>query len=101
MIYLYIELKKADLTLSLQIVGDALIAMAFVRNGLSAATIFATSPWLEALGLHNTFTSIGCLSLGFGLLCVPMIVWGKKARLACAKRYAFYASRQMDCRYLR
>jgi len=77
-----------------EILGDALIGVAFVRNAVAAGIVFATGPWIANLGLHNTFVSIGCLSLFISLLAVPMIIWGKKLRILCSRRYVAYAKLQ-------
>lgn len=40
------------------------------------------------------FVSAACLSLGVGLLTIPMIIWGKKARIRTAGRYRVLAAGQ-------
>jgi hypothetical protein len=60
--------------------------------------VFALSPWIAALGLHNMFTCVGCLALFLNMLVLPMIIWGGKFRIICAKRYADMAERQFDAR---
>lgn len=40
--------------------------------------VFALAPWIAGLGLHNTFTNVGCLALALNLTTLPMIIWGKK-----------------------
>ncbi|RDW80295.1 MFS general substrate transporter-24 [Coleophoma cylindrospora] len=77
-----------------EILGDALIGVAFVRNAIAAGIVFAVSPWIDNLGFHDCFVSIGCLSLFIMLLAVPMIIWGKKFRVMCKHRYAEYAKMQ-------
>ncbi|KAI1625939.1 serine/threonine kinase 16 [Exophiala viscosa] len=74
-----------------EILGDALIGVTFVRNIIAAGIVFATGPWIDSLGLYNTFVSLGCLSLFFTLLAVPMIIWGKKMRIMCKDRYEAYS----------
>lgn len=81
-----------------QIVGDALVGVTFVRNAVSAGIIFAISPWIKAIGFHDTVTSVGCISLAISLLFIPMIVWGKKMRISGASRYSYYAMRQFNAR---
>jgi hypothetical protein len=39
----------------------------------------------------------GCLALFLNMLVVPMIIWGKRFRILCAKRYAVM-DRQFDAR---
>lgn len=79
-----------------QILGDALVAVAFVRNALSMSIVFALTPWINALGYRNMFLSAGFFALGFNLLVVPMIIYGKRLRVMCAKRYGELAKMQFD-----
>ncbi|RDW57100.1 hypothetical protein BP6252_13846 [Coleophoma cylindrospora] len=81
-----------------EILGDALVAVAFVRNILATIVVFVLTPWITNLGLHNFITSMGCLSLGINLLVVPMIIYGKRSRIACAGSYAKMQSLQFDPR---
>lgn len=78
--------------------GDALVAVAFVRNIFATVIVFALAPWIAGLGLHGCFTSVGCLALALNLTTLPMIIWGKKFRIMCAERYAKMAERQFDSR---
>lgn len=79
---------------SSQIVGDAFVAVVFVRNGVATIIVFALAPWIKATGLDNMFISAACLSIGIGLITIPMIVWGKKARVMTARRYKELAASQ-------
>ena len=60
--------------------------------------MFATAPWTENLGLYNAFIVVGCLSIFIMFLAVPMMIWGKKMRIAFRKRYAAYAKMQPNPR---
>jgi hypothetical protein len=82
----------------LQILGDALVGVAFIRNIFATIILFTLTQWTEALGFYNLFTCVGCIALGLNLTVVPMIIWGKKWRLLCAKRYQAMADRQFDAR---
>jgi len=77
-----------------EILGDSLVGVCFVRNAIAACIVFATSPWIEGMGTYNAFVLLGCVALFVMLLCVPMIIWGKKFRILCKKRYAAYAKSQ-------
>lgn len=63
------------------------MGVAFFRNAVSVAMPFAMVPWLTRMGLSNMFIVIGCLSLAIGLLFIPMIIWGKRIRIALAPYY--------------
>lgn len=77
-----------------EILGDALVGVCFVRNAIAAAIVFAVSPWISGMGMYNTFILLGCIALLVMLLCVPMIIWGKKLRVLCKDRYVAYAKVQ-------
>jgi hypothetical protein len=77
-----------------QITGDAFVAVVFVRNAFATAIVFALNPWISKLGLYNMFVCAACLGLSIGLLTVPMIIWGKKARNLTAMRYKMLADGQ-------
>jgi hypothetical protein len=73
--------------ISSQIIGDAFVAVVFVRNAFATAIVFALNPWISKMGLYNMFVCAACLGLVVGLLTAPMILWGKKARRMTAKKY--------------
>jgi hypothetical protein len=77
-----------------EILGDALIGVAFVRNGLSTALVFGISPWMANTGVYNMFVVAGCVSLAVTMLCIPMRVWGKTIRAKTRERYAVSADKQ-------
>ena len=81
-----------------EMLGDALVAVAFVRNLFATVIVFALAPWITNLGLHDMFTSVGCLAMALNLTTVPMILWGKTFRIKCAKRYQRMSERQFDSR---
>ncbi|RDW56396.1 hypothetical protein BP5796_13218 [Coleophoma crateriformis] len=81
-----------------EILGDLLVALAFVRNGLSAVAAFCFGPWVAALGYRNTLLSCGFLALATNLLVIPIIIWGKQLRIQSARRYARMAARQFNPR---
>ncbi|KAL4965432.1 MFS general substrate transporter [Aspergillus stella-maris] len=80
------------------IVGDALVGVAFVRNGLSTIFVFAVTPWIEASGLRDMFIAVACISTGTLLILIPMIMYGKKMRVWTAKRYREMARLQPGAR---
>ncbi|KUJ18805.1 MFS general substrate transporter [Mollisia scopiformis] len=71
-----------------------IFGVCFVRNAIAACIVFAVSPWIEGMGMYNTFVLLGCVALFVMLLCVPIIIWGKKLRILCKGRYAAYAKVQ-------
>ncbi|KAJ5900285.1 major facilitator superfamily domain-containing protein [Penicillium subrubescens] len=69
------------------VIGDATIAVMFVRNGFGTLTAMCLSPWIARMGLYNTITLSGCLCIAVSLLTVPMIIWGRRCREWTAARY--------------
>ena len=70
------------------IVGDALVSVAFVRNAFATVVVIVLQSWINAMGLRGMFTTAGCLALATLLPTVPMLVWGKRMRIKTAKRYS-------------
>ncbi|OCK77932.1 MFS general substrate transporter [Lepidopterella palustris CBS 459.81] len=83
-----------------EVVGDSLVAVAFVRNAFATVIVCALTSWINGLGLHNMFTSAGCIALLLSLTTLPMIIWGKKARIITAQTYKKMAARQFNPREL-
>lgn len=81
-----------------QIIGDAFVAVAMVRNLVAMALVFALPPWLEHMGAYDMFVLLGCLTWALGLTGVPMVVWGRGWRGAAAGRYRWFAGRQYSPR---
>ncbi|KAH8800499.1 major facilitator superfamily transporter [Xylogone sp. PMI_703] len=76
------------------IVADALVAIVFVRNAISVIILFTLSPWISSLGIQNTLICASFLALGILLIPIPLLIWGKRARIATAEKYRYYMSRQ-------
>ncbi|RDW76843.1 uncharacterized protein DSM5745_06835 [Aspergillus mulundensis] len=83
-----------------EIIGDALVGVAFVRNGLATVFVFALTPWIEASGLINMFIAVACIATAMTLTIVPMIVYGKRMRAWTAERYGRMAVLQPGARRL-
>ncbi len=89
----WLGLKETRLTCR-QIVGDALTAVVFVRNALAVVVSFCLSPWLDGMGLQNMFILIGCVAFALLMIPVPLLIWGKKARVMTIQRYAHHSRKQ-------
>ncbi|KAE8378021.1 major facilitator superfamily domain-containing protein [Aspergillus bertholletiae] len=76
------------------ILGDALIAIVFIRNGFAMVVRFAFTPWINGMGIQNTFILISMLALSTVVLPVLLMVYGKRARARTADTYRKYAARQ-------
>ncbi|KAJ5280025.1 Major facilitator superfamily domain general substrate transporter [Penicillium angulare] len=69
------------------ILGDALIAVVFVRNGLAMIIRFAFTKWLAGMGIQNTFILIGVIALALGTLPIVFMVYGKRVRVKSATNF--------------
>ena len=93
-------LAARTLTISLEIIGDALTALTSVRNTFSTIFVFAMPAWISAVGMANVFNTIG--AIGAIVLCfAAFFIWkGKHLRVRTARIYRYYASRQFEARPL-
>ena len=96
-IWSFFQVKKTTNS-SLQIVGDALVGLTFVRNMLSTIFVFAMVPWVNSVGMANVFNTIGAIGLVILLFAFAFIWKGKHWRFICARRYKYYAARQFEPR---
>ncbi|KAK0813944.1 hypothetical protein LTR75_004399 [Friedmanniomyces endolithicus] len=76
-----------------EVIGDALVSVTFVRNGLAAVVVFALTPWINSLGLYNTFVCASVLAWAVYLLTLPMLIWGRKWRVLTAASYRQHLAR--------
>ncbi|EFY94778.1 MFS transporter [Metarhizium robertsii] len=76
------------------IIGDALVIVVFARNGIAVIILFYLSPWLDSMGLQNMFIMIGVLSFVILLAPLPLLRWGKHARIMTTKNYQYHSLRQ-------
>lgn len=78
----------------LQIIGDALVGIVFMRNALSVVVLFGLTPWVDAMGVLNVHVLTAAVCFAVLLIPIPLLLWGKKARLSTAKRYKEMAMKQ-------
>lgn len=45
------------------------------------------TPWMDAMGLSNMYIVAGCVGFFILMLHIPMIMFGKRIRMALAPRY--------------
>lgn len=77
-----------------QIIGDALVGVIFTRNILSVIVLFVLTPWVKGMHMQNTHILIAVICFVVLLLPVPLLLWGKKARVSTARRYRRMAANQ-------
>jgi hypothetical protein len=83
-----------------EILPDALIGVAFVRNIMAMNLVFVITPWFNGMGVYNTFILLGCIAIAFSLTAIPMYIWGMKLRISRAAKYRYYAGKQFVIRSL-
>ncbi|OKL64099.1 hypothetical protein UA08_00624 [Talaromyces atroroseus] len=76
------------------IIGDALVGVTFTRNAFSAAFIFALTPWIDKVGLENTFITILVIAVAILMVFVVFLRYGKALRRIFASRYLHYSGLQ-------
>ena len=69
--------------------------MVFIRNGFGMIIKFAFAPWVDGMGVQNTFILIGVLSLATMVMPALLMVYGKRARIHTAHKYMEYAAHQV------
>ncbi|KAJ5617874.1 hypothetical protein N7537_002988 [Penicillium hordei] len=80
------------------IIGDALVGVVFMRNIFSVIVLFVLTPWVNKMGLRDLHILCAVLSFVILLLPVPLLIWGKKARIATAPSYRRMAANQLSHR---
>jgi hypothetical protein len=70
------------------------VGVVFTRNAFSVVVLFALTPWINGMGIQNLHILVAVLCFVILLLPVPLLIWGKKARIATARRYNKMASQQ-------
>ncbi|CAK7242265.1 MAG: hypothetical protein STHCBS139747_003751 [Sporothrix thermara] len=69
--------------------ADGMATVIFIRNTMSFAIGYGITPWLDHLGLQNTFVSAAMIGLAASAVFVVMLVFGK--RLRARSRVAYWA----------
>jgi hypothetical protein len=75
-----------------------MVGVVFVRNVLSVIVLFTLTPWITGMGIQNLHILIAVICFVSLLLPVPLLMWGKKARVATAGSYKKMALRQLSHR---
>lgn len=81
-----------------KIIGDALVGVIFMRNIISVIILFVITPWVNGMGMQNLHILAAVVAFFLYLIPVPLLIWGKKARIATAARYRKMAANQMGRR---
>lgn len=77
-----------------EIDGQAVTTIILIRNVVGFGITWGIQPWIDGMGLQNTFIFVGCLSAAITAIAVFFIVFGKRIRRWTAPRYAKLAKQQ-------
>ncbi|KAJ5629940.1 hypothetical protein N7528_003597 [Penicillium herquei] len=80
------------------IIGNALVGVIFMRNIISLIVLFVLTPWVNGMGLQNLHILCAVLAFVFYMIPVPLLIWGKKARVATAASYRKMSEKQITHR---
>ncbi|KAK4862599.1 hypothetical protein LT330_002732 [Penicillium expansum] len=80
------------------IIGDALVGVIFMRNIFSVIVLFVLTPWVNRMGMRDLHILIAVIAFVILLAPIPLLVWGKKARIATAPSYRKMAANQLSHR---
>lgn len=67
----------------------------------SVVVLFALTPWIADMGVQNVHILTAVVCFVVLLIPIPLLLWGKKVRIATAKRYERMARRQPAHRTLK
>ncbi|KAI9167927.1 putative MFS-type transporter [Paramyrothecium foliicola] len=67
--------------------AESFTFITFIRNVPTIGLPFGVVPWLASMSLTKVGIISGCVSMTLALLFIPIIVWGKRMRIASAQRY--------------
>ncbi|KAJ5246006.1 hypothetical protein N7468_000989 [Penicillium chermesinum] len=77
------------------IIGNALVGVIFMRNIISLIVLFVLTPWVNGMGMQNLHILCAVVAFVIYMLPVPLLIWGKDARVATAKSYRKMAEKQI------
>ncbi|KAJ5712987.1 uncharacterized protein N7483_010168 [Penicillium malachiteum] len=80
------------------IIGNALVGVIFMRNIISLIVLFVLTPWVNGMGLQNLHILCAVIAFVFYMIPVPLLIWGKKARVATAVSYRKMSEKQITHR---
>ncbi|OQE11548.1 hypothetical protein PENVUL_c002G00772 [Penicillium vulpinum] len=80
------------------IIGDALVGVIFMRNIFSVIVLFVLTPWVNGMGMRDLHILVAVVAFVILLIPIPLLIWGKKARVATAASYRKMAANQLSHR---
>ncbi|KAJ5121912.1 hypothetical protein N7448_003045 [Penicillium atrosanguineum] len=80
------------------VIGDALVGVIFMRNVISLVVLFVLTPWVNGMGMQNLHILCAVVAFAVYMIPVPLLIWGKKARINTAAAYKKMAVTQVSHR---
>ncbi|KAJ5085977.1 hypothetical protein N7532_010748 [Penicillium argentinense] len=80
------------------VIGDALVGVIFMRNIISVIVLFVLTPWVNGMGIQNLHIICAVVAFVIYLIPVPLLLWGKKARVMTAGSYKKLAATHVSHR---
>ncbi|OKO90926.1 hypothetical protein PENSUB_13227 [Penicillium subrubescens] len=74
------------------------LELSFTRNIISVVVLFIITPWVYGMGMQNLHILAAAIAFVIYLIPVPLLLWGKKARIATAASYRKMAANQIGRR---
>ncbi|KAF4957906.1 hypothetical protein FGADI_2735 [Fusarium gaditjirri] len=75
-----------------EIDGEAITTVILIRNVIGCAMTFGIQPWIDSMGVQNTFILVCFLSFIITVFAGAFIMWGKKFRLLTEMAYLSFAN---------
>lgn len=69
-----------------------------MRNIISVIVLFVLTPWVEGMGIQNLHVICTVVAFLVYMVPVPLLIWGKKARVSTAASYRKLAATQVSHR---
>jgi hypothetical protein len=71
--------------------GEAITTVILVRNIIGCAMTFGIQPWIDSMGVQDTFILVCFLSFFITVFAGAFIIWGKKFRILTKMAYLSFA----------
>ncbi|TWU73853.1 hypothetical protein ED733_005518 [Metarhizium rileyi] len=72
-------------------IGDALVGISFIRNGIAIVVLLVIIPGMQNMGMQTTFIVVAVTAAVVLLIPIPMMIWGRRARIATSAKYEHYS----------
>jgi MFS family permease len=70
-----------------QMVLEGMVGVSVINNTLGMIFSLACNPWIDSLGVQNSYIAVGVVNFVVMMLTAPMIIYGKKCRKLTKNMY--------------